>query len=63
MFTFSDFEFYNGYYEQYGGHEYFPLDNPKCEVRFSDTTPGCNWKTWSIIIAIVLTNQITEWYI
>ena len=45
LFTFSDFEFYNDYYQQFGGHEYFSLDNPKCEVRFSDTTPGCNWKT------------------
>ena len=41
---FSDSDFYNDLYEQFGEHEYFPLDYPKCAVKFSDTTPGCGWK-------------------
>ena len=37
---FSDLDVYKDFYNQHG-QDFFPLDRPKCTVKFSETAPGC----------------------
>ena len=39
--SFSDYDFFDEFYGRHYEHDYFPLDVPKCSVKFSATAPGC----------------------